>query len=294
MFGTEVSREAIEVLLGEEFFAHAVDWCIHFDKGWGLAEGVLRILRPLGMKHCYNIYKTSNNLEERQQAVALLKYTSNRRVLDYLPEFLADPDPQRQRLVIEILDQMLFWEDINNEDILPLLETAINHPNDDVRKFALGTVKDETIQGMDEFTKNLADALEDEILHWQKCLRLERIHGFALHCIPWYGQLKLSFLTGYEDFSLSEAYSEEYYYSDWRLNDLPTFGTELEALGQWMKKEFEKSGTSFQYLELFLSACASALKAPHVQNSFHIYDLSKDFQITVFSPNSVLPKRNFY
>jgi hypothetical protein len=52
---------------------------ITLDEGWDLAEGVSRILRPLGMKHCYKIYKTSHNLEERRRAVWLLKYTSDTR-----------------------------------------------------------------------------------------------------------------------------------------------------------------------------------------------------------------------
>lgn len=57
--GTQLSLDAIEILLGEDFFSQAVECCINLDEGWGLAEGVLRVLRPLGMKHCYNIYKAS-------------------------------------------------------------------------------------------------------------------------------------------------------------------------------------------------------------------------------------------
>ncbi|MBW4490857.1 MAG: HEAT repeat domain-containing protein [Trichocoleus desertorum ATA4-8-CV12] len=290
---TQLSLNAIEALLGEDFFAQAVECCINFDEGWGLAEGVLKILRPLGMKHCYKIYETSHNLEERRSAVWLLKYASDRKVLEYIPEFLADPDEQIQRTVVEILDQMLFWHAVNYEDIIPILEAAANHPNEEVRKFAIGTANEETIQGMADFTKKLSDALRSELYQWKRRLKFEMIHGFDLRCVPWYGQLELSFLTGQEDFNLPEAYSDEYYLK-WRLNGLPYCGSEIEAVRQWMQREFEKSGASLQYLELFLSACATALKSSEVQKVLRKYNLSQDFQITVFSPTSSLSRKNFY
>jgi hypothetical protein len=290
---TQLSLDAIETLLGEEFFAQAVECCINLDEGWELAEGVLRILRPLGMKHCYKIYKTSHDLEEKRSAVWLLKYTSDRKVLEYIPEFLADPDAHIQRTVIEILDQMLFWRAINHEDIIPVLETAAHHPNEEVRKLAMGTVHEETIHGMADFTRNLADVIRSELHHWKRRLKFETIHGFDLRCVPWHGQLELSFLTSQEDFKLSAAYSDEYY-SRWRLDNLPCCGSEIEAVRQWMQKEFEKSGASLQCLEMFLSACATALKSSQVQGILHKYNLSQDFQITVFSPNSSFPRRNCY
>ncbi|HEY9909369.1 MAG TPA: HEAT repeat domain-containing protein [Thermosynechococcaceae cyanobacterium] len=291
--GTQLSLDAIETLLGEDFFAQAVECCINLDEGWGLAEGVLRILRPLGMKHCYKIYKTSHDLEERRSAVWLLKYTSDRKVLEYIPEFLADPDAHIQRTVIEILDQMLFWRAINYEDIIPVLEAAASHPNEEVRRLAIGTANEETILGMADFTKNLADAIRRELYNWKRRLKFEIIHGFDLRCVPWYGQLELSFLTSKEDFELSEAYSDKYY-SKWRLDDLPCCGNEIEAVRQWMQREFEKSGASLQCLELFLSACATALKSSQVQKILRKYSLSQDFQITVFSPNSSFPRKNCY
>jgi hypothetical protein len=293
-YSTQLGLNTIEILLGEDFFSQAVECCIDLEEGWILAEGVLRILRPLGMKHCYHIYKTSHDIEERRNAVALLKYTSDRQVLEYLPEFLADPDEHVQRSVIEIIDQMLFWRAIDYEDIIPILEAAANHPDEELRRFAIGTVKEETIQGMAEFTKNLADALRGELYHWKRRLKFETIHGFDLRCVPWNGQLELSFLTAQEDFDLSEAYSDKYY-SRWRLNNLPYCKCEIEAVGKWMEREFEKSGASLQYLEIFLSACVIALKSSQIQKMLRKYNLSQDFQITVFNPNpSSFPMRNLY
>lgn len=293
MYGSQLSLDAIEKLLGEDFFAQAVDYCISLEEGWCLPEGVLKILRPLGMKHCYHIYKTSNDLEERRGAVWLLKYISDRKFLEYIPEFLADPDEQIQFAVIQILDQMLFYNAIKYEDIIPVLELAANHPNEELRRLAVGLVNEETIQGMTDFTANLADALGKELSQWKRRLKFETIHGLDLRCIPWHGQLELSFLTAQEDFDLSEAYSAKFY-PKWRLNDLPFYGREIDTARQWMEKEFEKSGASLQYLEIFLSACVTALKSSRIQKILRKYNLSQDFQITVFSPSSSFPMRNFY
>jgi hypothetical protein len=293
IYSTHLSLAAIETILGEDFFVQVVDYCISLEEGWCLAEGVLRILRPLGMKHCYNIYKTSNDREERQRAIWLLKYASDRKVLEYIPEFLADPDDNIQEIVFQILDQMLFWRAVGYEDIFPILEAAANHPNQKIRKLALGFVNEETIQGMAEFTENITGALLCELYNWKRRLKFETIHGFDLRCVPWSGQLELSFLTEKEDFDLSDAYSDEYY-SKWRLDDLPYCSSKIEEAKQWMQGEVEKSGASLQYVELFLAACATALKSSKVQKILRKYNLAQGFQITVFSPNSSFPRRNYY
>lgn len=196
-------------------------------------------------------------------------------------------------MVGEILDQMLFWCAINYEDIIPLLEIAANHSNEEVRKLAIGTVNEETIQSMTDFTAKLAVVLRKELYCWGKRLKFETIHGFDLCCVPWDGRLELSFLTAQEDFDRSEAYSDEYY-SRWRLNNLPCCESEIEAVRQWMEREFEKSGVSLQCLGLFLAACVTALKSPQIEKIIRKYNLSPDFQITVFSPNPSFPRQNFY
>ena len=290
--GTQFSLDAIETILGEEFFAQAVECCINLDNGWGLAEGVLRILRPLGMKHCYTIYKTSHDLRERRSAVWFLKYTSDRGVLEYIPEFLADPDEQIQIHVIEILEQMLFWDAIDYKDIIPILEMVINHSNERVRKLATEISGEETIQGMDDFTKNLENVLQNELYRWKSRLKFETIRGLDVRCIPWHGQLELSFLTSQEDFDPSEAYGDSY--AKWRLDSLPCHGNQIESVTQWMENNFKKSRISFQSLEQFLSACTTALKSSQVQKVLNKYNRSQDFQITVFSPNSPFPRKNYY
>ncbi|WP_055074376.1 HEAT repeat domain-containing protein [Pseudanabaena sp. 'Roaring Creek'] len=295
-YGTYLSLKAIEIILGEDFFAQAVKYSMSLEDGWCLSEGVLRVLRPLGMKHCYNIFKNSHDLEDRRGAVYLMKYVSDRDILNYIPEFLADPDEEIQRAIVQILDQMLFWGEIEHENIIPILESAINHPNKEVRRFAIGEVHGETIHGMDSFIENLADALWDELYRWKRRFKFETIHGFDLSCLPWHGQIKLSFQTSQEDFELSEAYSDEceWYFNTWRLGDLPCDGYKIESVKKWMKMEYEKSGMSLQCLELFLNACATAVKSYAVQNILQEYNLSPDFQVTIFNFNAAKPWKNYY
>jgi hypothetical protein len=177
--------------------------------------------------------------------------------------------------------------------MMSVLASAVDHPNEEVRKFAIGTIHEETIQGIADFTERLADGLRQVLYEWQKRLKFETIHGFDLRCVPWYGQFELSFLTAEEDFDLSEAYCAENYYK-WRLNDLPHHGHEIIALGEWMQKEFEKSRVSLGCVELFLNAGVTALKSSSVQKILRKYNLSQDFRITVFSPSSSFPQKNFY
>ena len=260
IYSSHLGLAAIEEILGEDFFRQAVEYCLRLEEGWCLSEGVLRILRPLGMKHCYHIYKNSNDPEERQAAVWLLKYTSDREVLEYIPEFLADPDENIQRTIFPILDQMLFWRAIHYEDIVHILESATNHPNQEIRKLVIEFGSEQIIEGMTNFIEKLIGGLIRELYHWRRRLKFETIHGFDLRCIPWHGQLEISFLTDKEDFDLSNAYSDEYY-SKWRLGDLPYCNSEIEDAKQWMQGEVEKSGVSLKCTELFLNACVTALKS---------------------------------
>jgi hypothetical protein len=245
------------------------------------------------LAHCYNIFKNSNDLEDRQSAVFFMKYVSNNDVLKHIPEFLADPDEQIQSAIVEILDRMLF-DEIEHKDIIPILESAINHPNEKVRRFAIGVVHDETILGMADFIENLSDALWDELYDWKRRFKFETIHGFDLSCLPWNGQIKLSFLTSQEDFELSDAYSEEWYFNTWRLGDLPCDGYQINSVRKWMKMEYEKCGMSLQCLELFLNACATAVKSYRVQNILQEFNLSQDFKITILNFNAAKPWRNYY
>lgn len=289
--GTYLSKKALGIILGEEFFERAVEYTISMEAGWCLSEGVLRVLRPLGMEHCYKIYKNSNDIELRRGAVYLMQYAADREVLEYLPEFLADPDEQIQNAVIQILDRC--GEEIHDDEIIPILELAVNHPNEKIRNFAIGEVAGDPILGIPQFVEELSDALWYELHRWKSRLKFETIHGFDLQCKPWQGQIKISFLTSQEDFDLAEAYTDESY-SEWRFYDLPFHNNLIKDATLWMLNEHEKSGRSLQSLEIFLEACAIAVKSFSVREVLNEFDLAGDFQITIINPSTSQPRKNYY
>lgn len=88
------------------------------------------------MKYCYEIYKHTNDIEAKRSAVELLRVVSDRRVLEWIPEFLEDSDESVQNSGIGIIDQLLFWEIFHDEDVRPILESAMNHPSEYIRKQA--------------------------------------------------------------------------------------------------------------------------------------------------------------
>jgi HEAT repeat protein len=145
MGGSDLGTQAIEHVLGAEFFEQAVEHYVSGEEGSELARSVLLRLRPWsGMKHCYVIFKTSQNSYERVMAVELLPYVGDGRVLKWIPEFLADSDRTIQNLSMRIIEQLLYRHLIDDEDVEEILEAALTHENEVVREqAALYLVTDE-------------------------------------------------------------------------------------------------------------------------------------------------------
>jgi hypothetical protein len=137
MGGSHLGTQAIEHILGTEFFEQAVEHYISSKPGFELARSVLLRLKPWsGMKYCYEIFKHSNNLNARRSAIELLRVVGDRKVLGWIPEFLADPDPEIQSWGMGVIDQLLFWDLLFDEDVQPILESALNHDNPYIREQA--------------------------------------------------------------------------------------------------------------------------------------------------------------
>lgn len=135
--GSSLGVEALEVILGAEFFEQAVEYYISCKPGFELARSVLLCVKPwTAMKHCYEIYKNTNDIEVKRSAVELLRVVSDRRVLEWIPEFLSDPDEGVQNSGIGVVDQLLFWQILHDEDVRPILESAMNYSSEYVRKQA--------------------------------------------------------------------------------------------------------------------------------------------------------------
>jgi hypothetical protein len=135
--GSHLGTQAIEHILGAEFFEQAVEYYISSKPGFELARSVLLRLKPVsGMNHCYEIFKCSKNIVARRSAVELLRVVGDRKVLEWIPEFLDDPDLDIQSWGIGIIDQLLFWELVFDEDVQLILESALNHDNAYIREQA--------------------------------------------------------------------------------------------------------------------------------------------------------------
>jgi hypothetical protein len=135
--GSDLANQAMERALGAEFFEQAVEHYVSCQTGFELARSVLMRLQPWsGMKHCYKIFKHSNSLEDRRSAVELLRVVADQKVLGWIPEFFADPDPSIQAWGMGVIDQLLFRGLVDESDVQSLLESALNHDNFYIREQA--------------------------------------------------------------------------------------------------------------------------------------------------------------
>ena len=132
-----IALQAIEKIIGEVNFHEAVEYYISRRPGGELVRHVLWQIRPWSaMKHCYDIYKSDRNIEEKRTAVELLRVIADHRVLVWIYDFLENDDVSIQNWGIRILDQLLWCNLISTKDAIDLLELAKTHENRDVRYIA--------------------------------------------------------------------------------------------------------------------------------------------------------------
>ena len=140
---------ALEQIIGEDVLRQAVSHYVAWKPERELTRQVLWRLRPWSaMQRCYEIYRSDADREDRRAAVELLDVVGDERVLDWIDEFLADPDEWIQQGAVNILDQMLFGGGIRyNEPAMEkvdrLLASAKTHPNFRVRQGIASLLADE-------------------------------------------------------------------------------------------------------------------------------------------------------
>jgi hypothetical protein len=133
----KLARQAIEILLGEERLRQAVDDYVAGVRGSELARSVLWLLHPWSaMQRCYEIYRSAADAESKALAVELLRVIADERVLPWLAEFLNDPDSAIQIWGVGVLDQLLWSELIEPNDVSQLLREARAHTNPQVQERA--------------------------------------------------------------------------------------------------------------------------------------------------------------
>ena len=138
-----IAFAAIEQIVGEGAIREAVDYYVAWKPERELVRKVLWAIHPWSaMQRCYEIFRSDADREDRRAAVELLDVVGDERALDWIDEFLADPDDWIQQGAINILDQMLFGGGIRyNEPAMEkvdrLLASAETHPNPNVRQGAV-------------------------------------------------------------------------------------------------------------------------------------------------------------
>jgi hypothetical protein len=132
-----LANRAVEILIGEDNLRQAVEYYVTFKPGSELARSVLWMLHPFSaMQHCYDIYKSDAPIQERRQAVELLRVVADRRAVGWIAEFLKDEDEEIQGWGAGVLDQLLWSDLVFQEEVEDLLQMAESHENSGVRDTA--------------------------------------------------------------------------------------------------------------------------------------------------------------
>lgn len=130
---------ALELMIGEEAIHQAMDYYVAWKPEAELARNVLWRLRPWSvMQRCYEIYHFSADIEQRRVAIDLLRVVADERALDWIEEFLADPNDGIQGWDVGILDQFLWGGNMSSNGDMPekaegLLVKAERHHNPQVQ-----------------------------------------------------------------------------------------------------------------------------------------------------------------
>jgi hypothetical protein len=135
--GTDLGRQALEVIVGVEALRSAVDYYIAGSPGSELARSVLSLLKPSSaMERCLEIARGEADAESRRSAVELLRMVADERGIGWAAEFLRDEDEGVQVWGAGIVDQLLWSGLADPDDCGQLLEAMERHPNAGVQRQA--------------------------------------------------------------------------------------------------------------------------------------------------------------
>jgi len=136
--GGHIARDALIEIIGDAALRDAVDFYVSRRPGSEVARSVLWLLRPLAaMERCREIFRAPDDDQQAADAINLLQVVADRRVLEWIPEFLASGNIGVRVWGIGIVDQLLIMkEEIDLAEAMPLLETALRDPAEAVRSQA--------------------------------------------------------------------------------------------------------------------------------------------------------------
>ena len=143
--GTKVGCDAIIEILGDTLLRDAVDFYVSGEAGNEVARSVLMLLQPpAAMERCLEIFRAPCDEQEAADAINLLKMVADRRVLDWIPEFMASETVGVRVWTLGILDQLLIMQEaITPEEAVPFFKQALADSDKNVR--------DQAAQFLDDF-----------------------------------------------------------------------------------------------------------------------------------------------
>jgi HEAT repeat protein len=146
--GTAIACDAIVEILGDAALCDAVDFYVSGQPGNEVARSVLMLLKPAAaMERCREIFRAPADEQEAADAINLLKMVADRRVLDWIPEFMQSDNSGVKIWALGILDQLLVMqESITPEEAMPFFKQALADPSKSVR--------DQATQFLDDFADN--------------------------------------------------------------------------------------------------------------------------------------------
>jgi len=142
--GTAVGCDAVSEILGASLLRDAVDFAVAGGPGSEAARSVLNLLQsPPAMERCLEIFREPADPQQAGDAIYILKMIADRRVLDWVPEFMASENESVRVWTLGILDQLLVMQEaITPEEAAPFFEQALADPSDNVRNEASRFLED--------------------------------------------------------------------------------------------------------------------------------------------------------
>jgi len=135
--GTEYARKALVEILGEDLIIGAVRAFLALESGSELARNVLWVLRPdCALRECFRRFSESQDVEERRLSVALIASIPNRLAVEWVQEFLDDKDSEIQSWGATVLLNLVFEDQVEEDEVRSLISVCERHQNETVRKVA--------------------------------------------------------------------------------------------------------------------------------------------------------------
>lgn len=143
-YGDKNGQEALEEILGPQFWIDAIDSYVNDVRGGGVIISILRTVRPKsGMQRCYEIYKSQTEIKDRRYVLTLLNQFADFSATKWASEFLQDPDEDINVWGACLLDKLLLnnWGDPPSE-----FEIALNEAEAHQSKRVRDTVSEHYIR----------------------------------------------------------------------------------------------------------------------------------------------------